>query len=204
MLVQVDAISLTYTTLTTPTNRQLWYPNERIRATTFANVTNSGNAARSLTVALDVDTPARIPLALLDTAKEIVAQNPKEFEGEPGVSYGVSADPMKYVLTVFWTLSHPAADMARAARMQNAMNSAIFQKLAELGARSSAPPRRAPGVDHPDYFNPPSTNGSKKDEGSIQMPAEAVQERATVGLAAALEVPTAAAIREVRRRRITS
>lgn len=142
---QVDAISLTYTTLTTPTNRQLWYPNEKIRATTFVNLTNSGNAARSLAISLDVDTPAHIPLALLEAAKEVAAQQPKEFDGEPGIVYGAAPEPMRYVLTVYWTLSHPGADLGRAGRVQSAMINAILSRLAQLGARCSAPPcaRRA-------------------------------------------------------------
>lgn len=198
----MDAISLTYTTLTTPTNRQLWYPNEKIRATTFVNLTNSGNAARSLAISLDVDTPAHIPLALLETAKEVAAQQPKEFDGEPGIVYGAAPEPMRYVLTVYWTLSHPGADLGRAGRIQSAMINAILSRLAQLGARCSAPPLRAPGVDQPDYFTvhkveEPSTEAAAPPP----PPAEAARQRVVAGLAAALETP----VRERRaaRRRAT-
>lgn len=188
---RVDAINLTYTTMTDPSNAQLWYPNEKLRAAPFINLSASGNRCETLAVAVDVDTPLGVAEDLRAAAAAVTRLQPKEVDGEPGVALAASPDPLKYVLEVSWTLSHNGVDAARGARLRNAVHAALFARLAELGVRSSAPPPRAPGNDAYGALRAAPVHEAAPAPSREATQAGAAQARAQAGLAAALQAAEA-------------
>uniref|UniRef100_A0A1D2ACS5 EF-hand domain-containing protein n=3 Tax=Auxenochlorella protothecoides TaxID=3075 RepID=A0A1D2ACS5_AUXPR len=188
---RVDAINLTYTTMTDPSNAQLWYPNEKLRAAPFINLSASGNRCETLAVAVDVDTPLGVAEDLRAAAAAVTRLQPKEVDGEPGVALAASPDPLKYVLEVSWTLSHNGVDAARGARLRNAVHAALFARLAELGVRSSAPPPRAPGNDAYGALRAAPVHEAAPAPSREATQAGAAQARAQAGLAAAVQAAEA-------------
>lgn len=136
---RVDAINITYTTLTSATNAQVWYPNEVLRVNRFVNLSESGLKGDALKLAVDLDTRPEVLDRLREAGAAVVAAFPAEFSGDPSVTLAPCDLPFKMTLVVWWSYSHNGIDLGRTARARTEMYKALVTALVGLGVRYSIP-----------------------------------------------------------------
>ncbi|KDD76404.1 hypothetical protein H632_c237p0 [Helicosporidium sp. ATCC 50920] len=136
---RVDAINITYTTLTSVSNAQVWYPNEKLRQSQFTNMSESGFKGESLKLSVDLDTPMEVLDSLKTVAQQVIDANSNEYSGSPAVTLAPSDLPFKMTLSIWWSYSHSGIDLGRMGRARTLMYKALVQELVKLGVRYSIP-----------------------------------------------------------------
>lgn len=114
---------------------QVWFPNQRLMSQPFLNLSASGNKGELFKVLVDLDTPGSVLDDVKAAMEAHMKAHPTEFTGAVGVSFNISADPMKMTLIIFYEFSHNGTDGARAADARNGMFVLISETLSKLGVR---------------------------------------------------------------------
>ncbi len=122
-----------------------WFPNQRLAAAPFSNVSASAERGDSIKVLVDMDTPAGVIEAVREAAAAAAAAMPTEFAGEVSVSLGDPQPPLKATLGVAFKYAHCGADAGRAGRAKTAVFEAVCAALAVAGVQYTYPPARRIG-----------------------------------------------------------
>ena len=114
-------------------NARVWWPNEKLRAAPFVNLTASGPKGETFKVMVDVATPLAVVDALKAAAERVAADEPTEFNGVVGAGLRESATPLKFTVAVYWEYSHSGVDQGRATRARTKMYAALAGEGCEGG-----------------------------------------------------------------------
>jgi small-conductance mechanosensitive channel len=113
-LLQVDTecyrvaqIDLLYTIMHHTNGSMLWYPNQKLMAAPFTNITVSAEKWDSIRIVLDMDVAPAVMEAVKAAGEGVQAAMPTEvLAGSVGVSLRDAAAPLKYTLGMGWKYTH--------------------------------------------------------------------------------------------------
>lgn len=142
---RVDQIDLHYTIFVSGSGMRTWYPNQRLMATPFSNVSASGERGDSVKVLIDMETPAGALDEVRAACEAAAAAQPTEFGEDISLHLRDCFSPMKVALVVGFKYTHNGADGGRTSRARTAMHAALADALNKAGVRYTSAPAKDDG-----------------------------------------------------------
>lgn len=140
---KVDQIDLHFTIFLAGNGSRTWYPNQKLMATPFSNISASGERGDAIKVAIDIDTSAGALDAVRDACEQAAAERPNEFVAD-SVSMHLrdASTPMKITLLIGFRYTHNGSDGGRSAAARTMMHKALCDALAQNGIQYTNPPTK--------------------------------------------------------------
>lgn len=105
-MYRVDEIDLHYTILIAGSGARTWFPNQKLMASVFSNVSASGERGDAIRVVVDMDTPAGAVEGVRAACEAAAAAAPTELAEGVSVHLREAATPLKVTMVVGFRYTH--------------------------------------------------------------------------------------------------